>query len=391
MTVHRIIGLAVVLVGLGVSLANGADLPELSVPSGELNDTYDAVSRILLKDLPAGAIVAYEEHRLFTYGVAEAPGAGASGGGRDPRLVRRLVLLKPSTLLMHDGSALAKTFTTDQAKCDVNLPPWHEGAGEIAILDKEGKTILERRPLASGVLPRGPEGARLLDRWDSAYRGGRRPGWDHGRPASDLKKAVEDGSLRPCRVVELGCGLGTDSIYLAGRGFDVTAIDIAPTALARAAQKAREARVKVRWLLANVLAPPKLEPFELIYDRGCYHGVRRQSAAGYVESLRRLSRAGTQVLILAGNANEARHYGPPRVREQEIRADFSPLFEFQWLRETHFDTSDPNRQGALAWSILLRRKASEKAGQGFAISRLASARLARCAGCVGHTRCAVRQ
>ena len=66
-----------------------------------------------------------------------------------------------------------------------------------------------------------------------------------------------------------------------------------------------------------------LGPFDLVYDRGCYHGVRRQNAAGYVDSLRRLTRAGSQILILAGNANEERNYGPPRVKEEEIRADFS--------------------------------------------------------------------
>jgi SAM-dependent methyltransferase len=164
--------------------------------------------------------------------------------------------------------------------------------------------------------------------------------------------------------VELGCGSGNDAIYLAGRGFDVTAIDIAPSALSQAEKKAKDAGVKVGWLHADVLNPPELEPFDLIYDRGCYHGVRRQNAAGYVATLRRLSRPGTQVLILAGNANEPPpHSGPPRVREADIRADFGPWFEFQWLRETRFDTTELDRKGALAWSILLRRKAEAPAAK----------------------------
>ena len=120
------------------------------------------------------------------------------------------------------------------------------------------------------------------DRWDAAYRDGRRAPWDISRPATDLKQAVENGTLRPCRVVELGCGPGNDAVYLAGRGFDVTAIDIAPTALSQAEKKAREAGVKVRWLHADVLNPPKLEPFDLIYDRGCYHGLRQRNAAGTI-------------------------------------------------------------------------------------------------------------
>ena len=132
---------------------------------------------------------------------------------------------------------------------------------------------------------------------------------------------------------------------------------MAPTALALAEQKAREAGVEVRWLVADALAVPKLEPFDLIFDRGCYHHLRRLDSAGYVETICRLSRGGTRVLILAGNANEPPpHYGPPRVKEEEFRSDFSARFDFQRLEEIRFDSIDPNAKGPLAWSALLIRK-----------------------------------
>jgi len=241
----------------------------------------------------------------------------------------------------------------------LTLPKWSVSAGEVAVADPGGKSLLDSRPLPAGVLPHTAEGLRLIERWDSAYRGGGRPGWDVGRPASDLVQAVESGTLRPCRVVELGCGSGTNAIYLAEKGFDVTAMDIAPAALGVAGQKAAKAGVKVRWLLADVLAPPRLEPFELIFDRGCYHGVRGQNAAGYVETVRRLSRPGTLLLILAGNANEKSSGGPPRVTEAQLRGDFSKLFDFVDLRETHFDTPTPGGKGALAWFALLKRKGGD--------------------------------
>jgi len=258
--------------------------------------------------------------------------------------------------LAEKNGRLLLTVATAEQTFSITLPP-QETAGTIAINKAGGEVLMEYRPLPSGILPYGPQGVRLLDRWDSAYREGRRPGWDVGRPATELKKAVDGGTLVRGRAVVLGCGTGTNAIYLAGKGFDVTAIDIAPTALARAEKKAQEAGVKVRWLVADVLATPKLQPFDVIFDRGCYHGVRRGNAKGYVETLRRLSHAGTQALILAGNANEARHYGPPRVKEEEIRGDFSELFDFQWLKEIKFDSRDPNNtNGPMAWSILLRRK-----------------------------------
>ena len=80
---------------------------------------------------------------------------------------------------------------------------------------------------------------------------------------------------------------------------------------------------------------------------------------GYAQALTRLSTPGTHVLILAGNANEERHYGPPRVKEEDLRGDFSSKFEFVWLKTVRFDSVDPQQQGALAWSALLGRKADD--------------------------------
>jgi SAM-dependent methyltransferase len=241
-------------------------------------------------------------------------------------------------------------ITTPQRVFRLTLPPPGADAGWIAIQDATGKTLVPRRPLASGVLPHGPEGARLVERWDSAYRDGGKPGWDTGIVAPALKEAVESGAIKPCRAVDLGCGSGTNCIYLASRGFDVTGIDVAPTALGIADEKAAKAGVRVRWVLADVLALPELEPFDLVFDRGCYHHVRYVDAAGFLDSLRQLTRPGTRCLILSCNRDS-----PPGVREHHMRSDFSALFDFEWLR----DSGVENRDGSVrreSWSLMLRRK-----------------------------------
>ncbi len=236
------------------------------------------------------------------------------------------------------------------------LPSSGAGGGELEIAGAGGEVLLERRPLPSGALHHGAGGAREVERWDAAYRGGRKPPWDTGRPSSELRRTVESGAVRPGRALDLGCGTGTNVLFLAERGFDATGIDIAPTALALGRAKAEKAGLRTRFLLADVLAPPALEPFDFIFDRGCYHGLRGRSAAAYLESVRRLSHPGTRLLIMAGNANEPPpHYGPPRVKEAELRGDLSALFDFEELREARFDTADPNAKGALAWSALLLR------------------------------------
>jgi methyl halide transferase len=195
---------------------------------------------------------------------------------------------------------------------------------------------------------------RLLESWDADYRGQRPPPWDISRPSDELQKAVNAGTIRSSRVVDLCCGSGTDAVYLASHGFDVTAIDIAPTALVQARQKALKAAVSVRWILGDVLAPPDLGTFDFIYDRGCYHVVRDQNLSAYLDTLRRLSHPGTRLLLLAARREEQASPGSPGVTEEELRYDFLSLFDVEWLRksalESNRGTSPPG------WSVLLRRK-----------------------------------
>ncbi len=249
------------------------------------------------------------------------------------------------------------TVTVGDRVFRLTLPPPTEGAGEITIASLEGKNLVGSRPLPSGVLPHGPKGNRLLEYWDSAYRGRLPAPWDIGRPADELQSVVEGGKVKRCRVVDLCCGTGSDAIYLARQGFDVTGIDVSPTALSQAQQKAQDANVSVQWVLADILAPPDLKPFDFLYDRACYHVVRDQNLKAYLETVRRFSHPGSDFLLLS-----ARHEKVPAgaswgVTEDELRSDFLTLFDVEWLREIRLEISRPEL-GPPAWSAFLKRRAA---------------------------------
>jgi hypothetical protein len=99
-----------------------------------------------------------------------------------------------------------------------------------------------------------------------------------------------------------------------------------------------------------------LEPFDFVFDRGCYHCARRANLDGFLATLRRVSRSGAKYLLLAGNANEQTDSpGPPRVHEDEIRAELGGLFDVDWIRPFRFE--DPGGvEGPLGWSCLLTRR-----------------------------------
>ena len=266
---------------------------------------------------------------------------------------------KPQCQVTGDEGGSQLTVSTAAQTLKLSLPTLRQAAGKIAIDDADGQSLVKKRLLPSGIMPHGEEGVRLMRRWDTPYQRERMPGWDTGRVAPELKKLVEQEPGKRGRAVVLGCGTGTNAIYLAGKGFDVTGVDVAPSALIHAEEKAREAGVKVQWVVADVLALPEMEPVDLVFDRGCYHHVRQYNAAGYVQSVCGISRPGTRLLLLAGSAKEERRSGPPKIKEEEIRGDFSELFTFEWLRDIRFDSVNPNAQGPMAWSVLLRRKETQ--------------------------------
>jgi SAM-dependent methyltransferase len=249
----------------------------------------------------------------------------------------------------------------------LTLPPPAEGAGEVAIDTLDGKTLVGNRPFPSGILPHGPEGNRLLELWDADYRGKAPALWDIGRPADELQKVVAAGKVARCRVVDMCCGSGTDAIYLASKGFDVTAIDVAPSALGHAMEKARQANVSVQWMVADILAPPVLKPFDFVYDRGCYHVVRDQNLTAYLETVRRFSRPGTKFLLLATRGDEQSRVelsgedhsggGHSGVTEEELRFDFLTMFDVEWLRQITLESSRPG-VGPPGWSAFMVRNAA---------------------------------
>lgn len=86
-------------------------------------------------------------------------------------------------------------------------------------------------------------------RWDSRYADQEQL-WS-GQPNGAL--VAEVAGLTPGRVLDVGCGEGADAVWLAGRGWDVTALEVSGVALARAAGHAREAGVVFRWVHAELV------------------------------------------------------------------------------------------------------------------------------------------
>ena len=88
--------------------------------------------------------------------------------------------------------------------------------------------------------------------WDQVWQGGRAPAMGAGAPNPHLVREVS--GLVPGTALDAGCGAGAEAIWLASRGWQVTAADIAGAALERAASRAEAEDVssRVNWVQADL-------------------------------------------------------------------------------------------------------------------------------------------
>ncbi len=195
-----------------------------------------------------------------------------------------------------------------------------------------------------------------LPNWDAMYRLGTPP-WETGQAVGELVRVLDQGLLRPGRALELGCGTGADAICLARRGFEVTAVDCSPTALERARVRAEQEDALVRFVLDDVFEfGLTAGTFDLVYDAGFYHFIRRVELDRLLDLLWRVTRHGSLYLALVGSKRERSKGGPPRVSRQQIHDELGRLFDFVQLRPFKFE-SPTRKQGYWGWSCLMQRPA----------------------------------
>jgi SAM-dependent methyltransferase len=137
--------------------------------------------------------------------------------------------------------------------------------------------------------------------WDARYRERDGAMWS-GRPNGRLVAEVAD--LGPGRVLDVGCGEGADAIWLAQRGWSVTAIDISEVAIRRAREASDPAGACVEWICGDVLQTPfPARSFELVSMQ--YPALPKAAGEGAVRRLLDTVRAGGLLLAVYHDLEDA--------------------------------------------------------------------------------------
>ena len=204
------------------------------------------------------------------------------------------------------------------------------------------------------VLSGGVGGNQFI--WEQRYVDDQLP-WDSGKPDVHLGRCIDEFSVKPGKALEIGCGTGTNVILLDALGFDVVGLDISPTAIERAAAKAREVGVDCQFLAAEFFtAPVPGGPFDFVYDRGFLHSFSEISErARFAERVAELLETGGVWHSLIGSTDgPPRKVGPPRRSAADIVAAVEPHFEILSLKSVFWDEED--HQAKRAWVLVARKR-----------------------------------
>lgn len=195
-------------------------------------------------------------------------------------------------------------------------------------------------------------------RYRVLYRVGFTP-WDQDHVPAELSALVEGPTaLAPGRALDVGCGTGTQAVYLAEHGWQVTGVDAVERALARARNRAEKKKIEVRWVAGDVTRLSTLglgDRFGLLFDRGCFHDLSPAARDGYVRGVSEFAAPGGTLLLLAF-ARRERGIGPSGASEEEIQQRFGSDWELVSVQSDSGPAPPgPMRRVRRIWYQLQRR------------------------------------
>ncbi|MDV9187491.1 class I SAM-dependent methyltransferase [Streptomyces sp. SR27] len=218
------------------------------------------------------------------------------------------------------------------------------------------------------------------DWWDGFYADRDKPiPFFVTKPDESLVSYVGQGTLpTPAttgrRALDLGCGPGRNSLYLASLGYAVDAVDLSPTAIRWAEERARDAGATgIRFVRGDAFAPGTAldGPYDLIHDSGCFHHLPPHRRISYLAFLDRALAPGGHFSLTAFAAGEggmgseapdAELYrrgtleGGLAYTDTSLRALFADLTEIE-VRRMHDEPADSPAFGEpFLWAALFHRR-----------------------------------
>jgi SAM-dependent methyltransferase len=180
------------------------------------------------------------------------------------------------------------------------------------------------------------------DYWEQRYQAGD-TAWEKGEASPGLVDFLAANEGVKCGTVAVpGCGTGHDVRVFALAGFDAFGFDIAPSAIALAAEKTKAAGLVARFKLADFLHDEPPQKFDWLFEHTLFCAIQPVERDAYVSAVLRWLKPGGNYLAVNYLVPPDRSGPPFTTTREEQWHRFSPAFELvrEWTPR-----SFPNRVG----------------------------------------------
>lgn len=192
--------------------------------------------------------------------------------------------------------------------------------------------------------------------WNERYVQGETP-WDVGEPNPFLIEFIESSRVSPGRALDVGCGTGTNAIWLAQQGFDVLGVDISDVAIELARAKVDDPDLSIRFETLDFLKDKVPgAPFDFVFDMGCFHVFDDPTdQALFAERVAAvLTEDGFWLSLMGSTEGPYRDHGPPRRSLRDIANAIEPSLQILEVHAIEFSGHLP--APAAAWLVVSRRR-----------------------------------
>lgn len=193
------------------------------------------------------------------------------------------------------------------------------------------------------------------EEWDQIYRtySLNELGWELGKPRPILIEYVAKGLVKKGKTLDICSGAGTNTVYLAQQGFEVTGIDISSTAIEYAKTKATQANVKIRLMVQDFLKLPfEDEEFDFIHDMGCFHHVKPKDRTVFIEGVHRVLKKDGNYLLTCFSYKNGKRWN--HFTKKQLVKLFSPYFEL--CKFKHYPSVEGDGATRYFYTVLMKKK-----------------------------------
>jgi len=188
-------------------------------------------------------------------------------------------------------------------------------------------------------------------------------------PDENLISYFDRGLLNNGKALDIGCGKGRNSLYLAKRGFEIYGIDFSETSIGCGKEIAKEQSLKVNFLCQSIFDFQDIpESFDFIYDSGCFHHMKPHRRNEYLKTILKYLKADGYFAMscfnLKGGANISDYdvyrdysmHGGLGFSEYKLKTILETYFEIIEFREMK-ESVDENIFGEPSlWTVLMKKR-----------------------------------